>query len=129
MRESFLASYSFSLNADRNLVANFAPKIPVLEISAATANHNGGKVAVTVIISNSGDAFAEAVTIGAKKEATLDGKATHERPPVVLGNIPPGGTVTTILTFSGVKAGIRTLELGMTYTGGTASLTIPVSVP
>ena len=113
--------------AEENYVT--CPRIPVLEISSATANHNHGKIDVTVIISNIGDAFAEAVTIGAKRETTLDGKATHERPPVALGNIAPSGTAATILTFSGVKTGIQTLQLGMTYSGGTSVLSIPVPVP
>jgi hypothetical protein len=89
--------------------------------------HNGSKVDVTVIIRNSGGP-AEAVTIAAKKDATLDGKATNERPPVVLGNIDPGDTATTILTFSGVKAGTRTLQVTLTYTRGTVTLTVPLSI-
>ena len=112
-----------------DLVANFAAKRPVLEISAATATLNRSKVDVTLIIMNSGDAVAQAVTIDTKKEATIDGKATNERPPVVLGNIAPGGTATAILTFAGVKAGTRMLQVSVAYTGGTATLSTPVSVP
>jgi hypothetical protein len=124
-----LASYAFAASADRTLVANFAPTAPVLEISAATATRNHGQVDVTVLIGNSGDAAAQAVTIDAKKEVTLEGKATHERPPVVLGDIAPGGTATAVLTFTGVKAGTRTLQVSLAYTGGTATLTTQVSVP
>jgi hypothetical protein len=123
------AGYSFTAGADRALVANFTLKTPVLEISEATAIHNGSKVDVTVIIRNNGDAVAQAVMIGAKKEATIDGKATNERPPVVLGDIDPAGTATTILTFSGVKAGTRTLQVRLTYTGGTVTFSMSVVVP
>jgi len=123
------ASYIFTAGANRDLVANFTPKRPVLEISAATATLNRSKVDVTLIIMNSGDAAAQAVTIDTKKEATIDGKATNERPPVVLGNIAPGGTATAILTFAGVKAGTRMLQVSVAYTGGTATLSTHVSVP
>lgn len=101
---------------------------PILAINSATAEHNGSKVDVTVTIGNGG-ASASAVTIASKKDATVDGKATQERAPVVLGDIAPGGTATTILTFSGVKAGTRTLQVTLTYTGGTATLSTQVSVP
>ncbi len=122
------ASYTFTASANRTLVANFAPQAPVLAMSAATAARSGGKVDVTVVIINNGGP-AEAVTIGTKKGATVDGKATNERLPVDLGNIAPGSTVTTVLTFGGVKAGTRTLELKLTYTEGAASLSTPVVVP
>jgi hypothetical protein len=122
-------TYVFTAAANRSLVANFAPKSPVLEISEATAIHVGSKIDVTVIIRNSGDAVAQAVMIGTKKEATIDGKATNERPPVVLGDIDPAGTATTTLTFAGVKAGTRTLQVRLTYAGGTATLSIMVVVP
>ncbi len=126
---SISASYTFTASTNRTLVANFAPNTPDLVISSATAIHNGSKVDVTVIIRNSGTATAQAVTIGTKKDATIDGKATHERAPLVLGNIAPVGTATTSLTFAAVKAGLRTLQVGLTYTGGTVTLTTQVSVP
>jgi hypothetical protein len=69
------------------------------------------------------------VTIGKKKETTLDGKASHENRPIVLGNMVPGDTETVILTFTGVKSGTRTLKVTLTYKGGTTSLSIPVEVP
>ncbi len=123
------ASYQFLLDGNRTLVANFEPKAPILFIHTATAIRHGGQIDVTVIIGNSGDAAALALTLNAKKDATIDSKATHERPPVVLGNIDPGGTATTSLTFSGIKAGTRTLQLILTYTGGTAALSSPVVLP
>jgi hypothetical protein len=123
------ASYEFILGGNRTLVANFAPKTPVLEISAATATRSGSKVDVTVIIRNSGDAVAEAVTIPTKKGGTIDGKATKLRASVVLGDIAPGGTATTTLTFVGVHAGTGTLQVSLTYAGGTATPSVQVSVP
>jgi hypothetical protein len=122
------ASYNFTASANRTLVANFVPKTPGLEISSATATYSRGKVYVTVTIRNNGDSVFQAVTIGAKKETTLDGKASHENRPIVLGNIAPGGTETAILTFTGVKAGTRTLKVTLTYKGGTTSLSVPVDV-
>jgi hypothetical protein len=124
------ASYGFTATANRTLVANLAPTAPVLEISSATATRNGSKVDVTVIIMNSGGP-AQTVTIAAKKDATIDAKATAERAPIVLGNIAPGDTATPPLplTFSGVKAGTRTLQVTLTYTGGTAILSKSVVVP
>lgn len=124
------ASYPFTVSTDRSLVANFALNPPELQISSATAARNGSKVDVTVTIGNSGGLSAPAVTIGGKKDATIDGKATNEHPPILLGDIAPaGGTATAILTFAGVKSGLRTLKLTMTYTGGTVTLTTQVSVP
>jgi hypothetical protein len=104
------------------------PIAPNLVINSATAVHNGSNIDVTVIIGNNGGP-TQAVTIGTKKDATIDGKATKERAPVVLGDIAPGGTATTILTFAGVKAGTRTLQVTLTYTGGTATLSTQISVP
>jgi hypothetical protein len=123
------ASYTFTAGANRSLLANFAINPPALSISSTTVTRNGSKVDVTVIIGNKGEEMAQAVTIGSKKDATLDGKGTQERPPVVLGNIDPGGSASTILTFAGVKAGTRTLQLKLTYTSGTATLSTPVTVP
>jgi hypothetical protein len=123
------ASYIFTATANRDLVANFALKIPVLEISAATATRNRSKVVVSVIILNSGDAIAPEVTILHRKDATLDGKAAHEHSLVLLGDIPPGGTAAATLTFTGVKAGARTLQLNLEYTGLVTTLSIPVAVP
>jgi hypothetical protein len=122
------ASYTFTATANRTLVANFAPKTSGLEISSATAIYSRGKVYVTVTIRNNGDSVFEDVTIGKKKETTLDGKASHEKRPIVLGNIVPGGTETAILTFTGVKAGTRTLKMTLTYRGGSAILSTPVEV-
>jgi len=123
------ASYTFTAEANRNLVANFAPSTPILEIGAATAVHNLGKVEVTLEIMNRGGALAEEVTIDRKKGATLDAKAAKEHPPIVLGNVAPFGSTTTILTFSGVKTGTRTLEVSLTYTGGSTTLSAQVVVP
>jgi hypothetical protein len=126
---SALSSYTFTASADRALVANFAPKAPVLEISSASVVRNRAKIDVTVSIVNTGDAAAQGVIIDSKKEATIDRKATNERPPITIGDIAPGESASTVLTFAGVKAGIRTLQLQLTYTGGTATLSIPVEVP
>jgi hypothetical protein len=84
---------------------------------------------VTVTVGNIGTEAAQAVMIAAKKDAVLAGKATSERVPVLLGDIHPGHTYTATLTFSGVKAGDRMLELRLTFTGGAATLTRSVSVP
>jgi archaellum component FlaF (FlaF/FlaG flagellin family) len=99
------ASYTFTASANRTLVANFVSTTHGLEISSATAIYNRGKVYVTVTFRNNGDSVFEAVTIGKKKETTLDGKASHENRPIVLGNMVPGDTETAILTFTGVKSG------------------------
>jgi hypothetical protein len=124
------AGYSFIAEADRALVANFVPKTPAnLEIVAATAVHNGSKVDVTVTVGNSGETVAQGVTINSKKEATIDGKATNERPPIAFGDVSPGGTATSVLTFAGVKAGIRTLEMTLTYAGGAATRSVQVQLP
>jgi uncharacterized repeat protein (TIGR02543 family) len=125
---SATASYAFTASAHRTLVANFVLKTPVLQISSATAARIHGKVDVTVVVTNSGGP-AQAVVIAVRKDATIDKKATHEHPPVVLGNIAPGGSGTTILTFSGIKAGMHTLQVKLTYEGGTVTQTIPISVP
>jgi len=124
---SSLASYTFTASANRDLVANFVT--PILDISEATAIRNGSKVDVTVTIRNSGRAAAQAVTIDTKKDATIDRKATQERAPVVFGNIAPDGTAITTLTFAGVKAGTRMLNVTLTYTDGTATLSTLLTIP
>jgi hypothetical protein len=123
------ASYSFTANANRDLVANFALKAPILEISQAAAIRVGSKVDVTVVIRNSGDAGAAGVMLPAKKNATVDGKFMNERVPVNLGEIPPGATATMVLTFSGLKPGMRTLQVILEYAGGTVTRTAAVSIP
>ena len=62
-------------------------------------------------------------------EGTLDGKAANEHAPIVFGDIAPGGTAKTSLTFAGAKAGSRMLQVTLIYTGGTATLSIQVAVP
>lgn len=126
---SALPSYTFTASADRGLVANFAPRVASLEISSAIVVRNRGKIEVTVSIANTGDAVAQDVTIETRRDATINRKAANIRPPVTIGDIPPGGSGTTVLTFAGVKAGTHTLRLQLTYTGGTAPLSIPVEVP
>jgi hypothetical protein len=123
------ASYSFTASADRNLVANFALRAPILDIDQATAVRNGSKIDVTVVIRNRGDAGAAGVMLPAKKNATIDGKFTSERVPIALGNIAAGGTASMVLTFSGVKPGTRTLQLILEYAGGTITRTAAVSLP
>ena len=126
---SALAEYQFAIAGHRTLVANFALKAPVIQVNAVTVTVIRSKVDMTVAIGNVGDAVAEGVMISAKKDATIDRKATLERAPIVLGNIEPGGAATTTLTFSGVKAGTRTLQLKLQYTGGSVTFAVPVSVP
>lgn len=122
-------SYSFTANANRDLVANFALKAPALEVVEATAARNGSKIDVTVVIGNNGDADAAGVTLPTKKDATIDGKFMNERVPITLGTVVPGGTVTVALTFSGVKPGTRTLQVVVTYAGGTFTRTMVLSIP
>lgn len=124
------AAYNFNIAAPRALVANFALTPPSLAIGQAVAVKNGGKVDVTVTIQNNGGLPALGAQIPTKRDATMDGRITHERPPIALGDIAPlGGTGTAVLTFSGVKSGSRTLQITVVYTGGTASLTTSVAVP
>ena len=73
---------------------------------------------MTVVIGNNGDAGAAAVTLPTKKHATIDGKIMNERVPITLGDMTPGGTATIVLTFSGVKPGMRTLQVILEYAGG-----------
>jgi hypothetical protein len=122
------ASYNFIADANRSLVANFAPKAPVLGITEATATRSGGKVYVTLCIGNSGGDVQD-VMIARKKDATVNGKGTRESAPVLLGSMSPGASVTTELMFAGVKAGTRTLQVILTYTGGKAILSTPLLVP
>jgi hypothetical protein len=123
------ASYSFTASGNRVLVANFAPKTPIIEIDQAAATRSGSKIDVTVVIRNNGDAAAGGVTLPTKKNATIDGKFMNERVPINLGDIPPGGSATMVLTFSGVKTGTRNLQVIMEYAGGTAIRTAVVSIP
>ena len=87
------------------------------------------KVDLTVTIRNSGDAEAPSVAIAAKKDATVDGKATNEHPPIVIGTLAPGAEASSVLTFSGLKTGLRTLQLTLTYGAGAVMRTVEVSVP
>ena len=126
---SLLPSYTFTAGANRALVASFAPKAALLEINSASAVRIQGKIDVTVSIANSGDAVAQGVTIEARRDATISGKAMKKHAQITIGDILPGESTTTVLTFAGVKAGTRTLRLDLIYSGGAATLTIPVIVP
>jgi hypothetical protein len=127
---SALASYTFTASASRSLVANFAPLPPSLEIvSAGPAIRNGSKIDVPITVRNGGGTTAEAVVIDSKKLATLDGKATSERMPITLGAIAPGDLATAHLSFNGIKAGTRTLQITLIYMGGSATFSAPVTVP
>lgn len=126
---STAASYTFTATANRALVANFALKVVNLHVLSATAIRSGSKIVVTVTVKNFGDETAPAVTIVAKKDALLQGKTTSDRVPVFFGDLFPDHVSTRSLAFSAVKAGSRTLQLRLTYTGGVASLSEPVLVP
>ncbi|HEX7861294.1 MAG TPA: putative Ig domain-containing protein [Verrucomicrobiae bacterium] len=126
---SVLPSYTFTVGANRALVANFAPRAALLSISSASAVRIHGKIDVTVSIANSGDSVAQGVTLEARRDAMINGKAMKGHAPIEIGDIQPGQSATTVLTFAGVKAGIRTLRLDLIYSGGTATLTVPVTVP
>ncbi len=115
--------------ADRTLVANFTPKVVNLQIVQATASRSGNKVFVTVTVKNVGGQAAQAVRIATKKDAVLAGKTTSGAVPVLLGDIFPDHSVSPTLTFSAVKAGTRTLQVRLNYTGGVALLSAPVAVP
>ena len=123
------ASYPFALAGNRSLVANFALKTPSLVLQSATAVRLGSKVDVTVVVLNQGDATAQTVAIGAKKDATMSGKAMAEHPPVLFGDIAPDGTAANVMTFNGLKSGTQTLQIRLTYLGGTTTLSTTVAVP
>jgi hypothetical protein len=123
------SAYAFSAASNRSLVANFVQLVPVLEIRAGSATRVGSKLEVPLTILNTGTATADAVSIASRKSMTLDGKAANERAPILLGNIGAGGSATASLTFSGVKAGSWTLQVTLSYTGGTATVSVPVIVP
>lgn len=126
---SAAASYSFSAAANRNLVANFVQLVPVLEITPGVPSRVGSKLEVPVTIRNTGNALAESVTVTSRKSITLDGKTANERMPISLGNIGAGSSAGMSLTFNGVKAGTWTFQLTVAYTGGTATITVPITVP
>lgn len=123
------APYAFTATANRDLIANFAVNVPVLEITGATALRDHGKVHVTVSITNTGWATAQTTAIDSRKSITLDGKVVNDRGPFALGDVAPGATASTSFTFTGVKAGLHTLQLNVVYQGGSVILSTTVSVP
>lgn len=123
------ASYTFTATADRTLTAVFKPLPPDLTLGVTRVVRFAGKVHVSIALRNDGGSTARWTMLGAGKAMTLDGKAAHEHRPVFLGNISPGGTARTTLTFTGVKAGNRTLVVTATYLGGKETLTAVVRVP
>jgi hypothetical protein len=123
------ASCTFAAGADRSLTANFVPDTPVLFIGEITATGKHGKLEVTVVFGNSGGGTAQAVSIDSKRDAKIDRKATHERAPIDIGDIAPGGTSTTTLTFSGIKRGVRILDVTLHFAGGTVTLSGDFTAP
>jgi hypothetical protein len=126
---SSASSYTFNAAANRTLVANFDVLAPVLELTPSVPSRINHKLEVPLTLRNTGNAAAESITIVSRKMATLDGKSANERAPLVLGNLSPGSSTSTSLTFTGIKAGTWTLELTVVYTGGTATFTVPITVP
>ena len=109
-------------------MANFAPH-PGARHERGPRIRSGSKIEVPVTILNNGGAAALSCDDRHEEGGPLDGKAANERTPIVLGNIAAGGSAETSLTFTGVKAGTRTLQLTLTYTDGTATLSTQVTVP
>lgn len=125
---SAAAEYQFTIGANRTLVANFTLRTPVLELQSATATRVKSKVTVALVIGNTGDAVAQAVAIDSRKAVVLGRKAS-QTPPALLGDIAPGTTAATTLTFAGVKPGPQTLSITLTHAGDVVTLSIPVNVP
>jgi hypothetical protein len=123
------ASYSFNAAANRNLVANFVQLVPILELTPGVPTRVGSNLEVPLTVRNSGTAVAESVVILSKKSVTLNGKAANERVPISFGNIAPGDSSGVSLTFHGIKAGTWTIELTLTYVGGTVTFSAPITIP
>jgi len=123
------ANYSFTASGNRSLVANFVELVPVLEMTLGVPIRLGGKLELPLTVRNIGTAVAESVAILSRKSVTLNGKAANERVPISFGNISPGNSSGTSLTFTGMKAGTWTFELALVYNGGTETFSKSITVP
>jgi hypothetical protein len=103
-------------------------KVPVLEITSATAVRLHSKATVTFTVKNTGNT-ATGLTIGAKNDAKLGSKQMADRAPVSLADIPYTGSASATISFNGIKAGTYTLTVLLTYNGGAATTTAQVVVP
>lgn len=123
------ASYAFSATASRNLTANFAVDVPVLAITSTAALRDHGKVTVVFSLANTGWATAQNVAVDSRKSITLDGKMVNDHGPFAFGNLAPGATASSSLTFTGIKAGSQTLQLNLIYQSASAVVSTTVLVP
>ncbi len=100
----------------------------VVRIATKTvlARNPDGTVRATVTVSNAGSVQANNVMLTSALLGTSSGAPLAQ----ALNSIPPGGSTTTTVTFpSSVLAGANVLKFGGTYTGGTFSSSLRVTVP
>ena len=107
-------------------VCNTGCAVVRIATKAVLARNADGTVRATVTVSNTGSVQANNVMLTSALLGTSSGAPLSQ----ALNSIPPGGSTVVTLTFpSSVLAGANVLKFGGTYTGGTFSSSLRVTVP
>ena len=98
-----------------------APRISV----SSTLSCSGSNKVATITLCNSGTATANSVVLTTAALGGVSGTPL----PQSLGNLAPGASATTTVTFTGAPSGSTTLQVGGTYTGGSFNSSRKVTAP
>jgi len=97
-----------------------------LDVTSTLTRNTAGNVAATITIQNIGSLTANNVMVNTAKLGATNGTPL----PQGLGNIVPGGSVTTTVNFANSTPGVSsTLSIGGSYTGGKFSSNKRVTIP
>ena len=123
---------TLAMNGPVKITANFEQQTVAaagLAINTAFArNAAAGLIALTVQLTNTGSSVVSGVQLTTARIATTTGTPV----PQSLGAIPPGGSVTAVVTFPaslGAAGASSTLALGGSYSGGTFSRASRIVLP
>jgi len=110
-----------SVTASCNTACAGAPRIGV----SSTLSCSGGNTIAAITISNTGTAAASNVMLTTAKLGAVNGTPLPQN----LGNLAPGASVVTNITFSGAPSGVQTLLVGGSQSGGSFTSSRKVNAP
>jgi subtilisin-like proprotein convertase family protein len=107
------------------LVCNGACQGSPLINTSTVLSCSAGNTVATITVTNGGTATANNVMLTTAKLGVVNGTPL----PQSLGNLAPGASAVTSVTFAGAPSGLTNLQVGGTYTGGTFNSSRRVSAP